>query len=57
MNQQPPKPCIPDQNLLNVEEAAREAGKTGDVWISNETIEEMAREIREWRARFLLQDD
>jgi hypothetical protein len=45
-----PRPCFPDQNLANVEEAARDAGPKGEVYIANEAIEDMAREIREWRA-------
>lgn len=52
-----PAQCFPDENLANVEEAAIQAGKTGDVWIANESIAGMAREIREWRElarKFLL---
>lgn len=45
-----PKPCLPDVNLYNVEEAAAEAGRAKGVYIANETIAGMAREIREWRA-------
>jgi len=45
-----PLPCLPAANLWNVEEAAIEAGRAGDVYIANETLAGMAREIRQWRA-------
>ena len=46
-----PIPCMPYANLKNVEDAAKEVGKTGDLYIANEAIGAMARELLEWRTK------